>query len=876
MNSHLPHIRLLLMLLCLPAFAGAQITTVSLDMEDMELEEVLREIKNQTGLNYFFSHDEVPEGTRITINIENASVEESLRKCLSGLPLSYVIDSDVILIVPKPSLPVAQNQKSNELTQVIRGRVLDRETNVSLLGANIVILDTDPLIGTVSDVDGYFRLEEVPIGRYSIRVSFVGYETLVVPEIQVGSAREVVLSFSLKESSESIDEVVVRPYDKGSPRNDMAFVSGRSFSVEESQRIAGSAGDVGRMALSFAGVNTDDDASNQIVVRGNSPNAMLWRLEGIQIPIPNHFYMEGWDAGYVSMLNTNMLGPSDFFTGAFPAEYGNCTSGVFDLTFRNGNNEKRENTFEFGVLGVDLSTEGPFSKNYKGSYLVNFRYATFSLMNLMGIRIGGDVLPGYTDLSFKINLPTSKFGTLSLWGMGGKGKVEDAAVTDTAAWEENIYMRYGYETHTRMGAAGITHTIFPDNKSYLKSVLSISGNQSRDNSYRQEYDLSSTDTYHEKLANSALRFSTYYNRKITSRLSLRTGVVFSKLYYNYDSEYLNEETEPPSWYDDIYGKGDSETYQGYFQMKWELLPKFTVHAGLHYLHLTLNEDHSLEPRAGFKWDLPGSQSITGGIGLHSRHELLMHYFTRYEDENGMEYFPNKDLELQRSMQYVLGYSRMFAPDLKFQVEVYYQDQSKLPVSPDSALTWSLINDDVFGFEFVSKGLGRNYGIEFTLEKFFTNNYYFLITNSLFSAKYQPLDGKWYNSRYNNRYILNLVGGKEFRIRDKNILGLNGRFIWSGGRRYTPVDEAKLDDPDEWYVYDHKKAYSEQFSPYLRLDLGVSYKINNPRVSHEFSLDIQNVTARENKGGMYYLSEMDEVVVYTLQGILPIVNYRIHF
>ncbi len=763
----------------------------------------------------------------------------------------------------------------NAESQTIRGRVVDQESTVGLPGANIVLLDSDPLIGGVTDEEGNFRLDNVPAGRHSIQVSFIGYREVIIPEIMVGSAREVVLTLELLETTREIDEVTVLPYQKGSPRNTMSTVSARSFTVEETERYAGSLSDPGRMALSFAGVNTDDDLSNQIVIRGNSPGSMLWMLEGVQIPIPNHFYMEGWDAGYVSLLNTNMMGQSDFFTGAFPAQYGNTTSGVFDISFRNGNNAKHESTFEFGSMGVDLCTEGPFSKNYKGSYLVNFRYATFSIANLMGIRIDGDILPSYHDLSFKVNLPAGKLGNFSIWGMGGKSYYEYKAKEDTTLWAENSYLRYGYETYTQMGATGITHTIFPDDKSYFKSILSVSGVSSHDIGYKLDYDLSKMPDYDEKLSNSSVRFSSYYNRKLNTKLSLRTGLIFSKLYYDYLSGGYWEEEVPPVWEEDIKGKGDSETYQGFLQMKYRITQGFSVNGGFHYLLFGLNNEYSFEPRAGFRWDLPGSQAITGGIGRHSKHEYLMHYFTKTEDENGDLVFGNKDLKLMKSNHYVLGYTKMFNKDLKFLVEVYYQSLSDVPVSPDSSETFSLINDEVFGYEFVNEGTGRNYGVEFTLEKYFTNNYYFLFTNSLYSAKYKPLDGNWYNSRYNNRYITNILGGKEFIIRGKNVLGVNGRFIWSGGRRYTPVDPDMV-DTEIWDVYDDKRRNEATLKDYLRLDIGVKYRINNPRVSHEFAIDIQNVTARENQGGAFYSLEDQKMIPYTLMGIFPFVNYRIYF
>jgi hypothetical protein len=856
-------------------FLQAQAPLVTITMKNADIEEVLSEIQNQTGYNYLLNLEEIPEGTRISINIKNATIEETLNQCLKGLPLTYEIKNKVIIIVPVKNRDEADEHAEQTLYQTIRGRVIDKESGTALPGANVIVLNSNPVIGSIADENGNFRLEKVPVGRHTLQASFIGYEEDTKPEILVGSAKEVILTFKLTESAEKINEVVIRPYAKGNPKNDMATVSARSFSVEESQRYAGSAGDPGRMALSFAGINTDDDASNQIVIRGNSPNAMLWKLEGIQIPIPNHFSLEGWDAGYVSLLNPKMLGPSDFFTGAFPAEYGNATSGVFDLTFRNGNSEKHEHTVEIGSLGADITSEGPLHKNYKGSYLVNYRYATFSIMNLMGIRIDGDVLPDYSDLSFKVNLPAKKAGTFSIWGLGGTGYVEDAAVTDTSLWNEFSSLQNGNSTRTHMAATGITHTLFPDHKSYFKTILSFSGNSSIDKSYKLEDDFSRKPTYFEKLYSSALRFSLNYNRKFSSKVTFKTGFIFSKLFFDYYSKFIDEDENPDEWIEDIDGKGNSETYQGYLQGKYRFSQNFSVNAGFHCLNFALNREYSIEPRLGFEWNLPHLQTVSGGFGMHSRHDYLMTYFTLMEDENGDLYYPNKNLKLQKSTHYILGYTKMFAKDLKLKVEVYYQDLSDLPVSADSAKTWSPINDDVSGFDFVSDGTGRNYGIEFTLEKYFTRNYYFLITTSLFDAKYKPLDGNWYNTRYNNKHITKISAGKEYRIHNKNILGINGRFIWTGGRRDTPIDQDKV-GIEKWDVSDQKRTNAVELAPYLRLDIGVSYRINNKRASHEILVDIQNVTNRENIGGSYYDDENEKQIIYTLQGILPTISYRIYF
>ncbi|MBN1117991.1 MAG: carboxypeptidase-like regulatory domain-containing protein [Bacteroidales bacterium] len=868
-----PRIPLILYALLISQFVLAQSPKVSLKVEKSGIEQILKEINKQTGYNYLLNHEQIPKDISITVDIKNLTIEKALDECLKNLSLGYEIKNKVIIIKPKHAK--ANTTETNALYQTIRGRIVDRESKFSLPGANVIILNSSPLIGSVTDQNGNFKLEKVPIGRHSLKTSYIGYEELIVPEILVGSAKEVVLNLQMTESASELKEVIVRPYSKGEAKNDMATVSARSFSVEESQRYAGSVGDPGRMALSFAGVNTDDDASNQIVIRGNSPNSMLWQLEGVQIPIPNHFVMEGWDAGYVSLLNTKILGPSDFYTGAFPAEYGNSTSGVFDLTFRNGNNQKCENTFEFGMLGVDLTTEGPFSKNYNGSYLINYRYSTFALMNLIGVRIGGDLLPEYTDLSYKFYLPTNKAGTFSIWGLGGHAYVGDIPEKDSTLWDSMPYLRNGYETKTNMAATGITHTFFPDKKSYFKTIISFAGNNSIDKGFELNDDYRNENNYSEILSSSALRFSSSYNRKITSNLTARAGFIYSKLFYKYKSNTFREMADTSFWIEDLNSSGKSENIQAYFQTKYRVFKNLTINAGVHSMYFKLTNEHTLEPRAGFRLSMRNNQSINGGFGVHSKHDYLMTYFTIFKDENGNVEYRNRDLKLQKSMHYVLGYSKMFGSDIKLLIETYYQHLWNLPVSPDSSKTWTSLDGNTGQFEFVSEGKGRNYGIEFTLEKYFTNNYYFLLTSTLYSAKYKPLDGNWYNSRYNNSYLIKALGGKEFNLQNNNILGTNMRFIWTGGRRITPIDRSKV-GAEDYDILDHKRTNEKMLSPYLRLDIGVSYKINNAKLAHVLSLDIQNTTNRQNVGGGFYDYYTLDLIEYTLQGIIPVFSYKIEF
>ena len=206
--------------------------------------------------------------------------------------------------------------------------------------------------------------------------------------------------------------------EKNRAQNDLALVSARGFSVEETQRYAGSFDDPGRMAQSYAGVAAGDDGSNELVVRGNSPRGVLWKMEGMEIPNPNHFSEQGSGGGAISMLKGGMMANSDFYTGAFPAEYGNAASGVFDINLRKGNNQKREYAAQIGLLGVEGAMEGPFKAGYEGSYLVNYRYSTLDMLRAIGIDVVGDQVPVFQGLGVQhqpSNQKSRKFHALWTW-----------------------------------------------------------------------------------------------------------------------------------------------------------------------------------------------------------------------------------------------------------------------------------------------------------------------------------------------------------------------------------------------------------------------------------------------------------------------------
>jgi hypothetical protein len=757
--------------------------------------------------------------------------------------------------------------------------VVDKESQTPVIGASVIITGTDPVKGSSTDINGNFRIDGVPVGRHTIRITSIGYEEQQIPELLVGSGKEVILNVRMTESLIQMNEIVVvaAEQEKGKPINDMATLSARSISVEETKRYAASINDPARAAQSFAGVSSTDDVSNEIVIRGNSPKGLLWRLEGVEIPNPNHFAEEGSAGGAVSILSVNMLDNSDFFTGAFPAEYGNALSGVFDIKLRRGNNEKREYAFQAGLLGVDFAVEGPFSKNSRASYLANYRYSTLSILDKIGIQVAGTSIPKFQDFSYKIHLPTKKAGNFSLWGIGGLSSQEREAEKDSSNWESK-YDRYQDAFSVKMGAVGLTHTYFLNEKTFFESVISFSGNS---NIYKRDTlngEYSPALDYKNNFTNTALRGSLLFNRKFNARHTLRTGIIFSHLSFDLFAEGRDRDlgNQVVRF---VENQGSSQLFQSYAQWKYRIARNLTLNTGLHYLQLALNGSKSLEPRAGLKWDFAPTQSVGIGGGIHSRQEAMSTYFAQYRLEDGTYVTPNKNLGFTKANHAVISYENQLKEDLRLKTEVYYQWLNKVPIRTDPTSTLAVINqeDGFITDSLVNKGTGRNYGVEFTLEKFFTNNYYFLATTSLYDSKYKAANGVAYNTRFNGNFIANVTAGKEIKVgkNKSNLIGLNTRVIWAGGKRYTPI-HLEASQAKGQAVYHENRAYSEQAPNYYRADIRVSYRKNNPKASHIISLDIQNVSNRLNVYNKYYDEDKAEIATSYQTGLIPVLNYRIEF
>ena len=773
---------------------------------------------------------------------------------------------------------ICNNVFSQNYTQTIRGSINDYDTKEVLIGATFVILNQDPFIGSYTDINGKFKIEKVPFGRYNIKVTYIGYQDFYIKELEIGAGKEIILNIELHQKLYLGKEVEIKSNQhKENSVNEMTTVSSRTFSVEETNKYAGSWGDPSRMASNYAGVTMVSDKRNDIIVRGNSPIGVLWRLDGMAIPNPNHFSIAGSSGGAISMINANLLDNSDFLTGAFSAEYGNALSAVFDLKMRNGNNEKREYIAQLGVNGFELGAEGPFIKGKSSSYLINYRYSTLGVLDLFGISII-EAVPQFQDISFKLNFPIKK-SIISIFGIGGKSSALYEPEADSSKWE-NIEDRYGYLSGSKMGVAGISLMQFLSKKSYLKVTFSSSYNNAffRDDSTGTDYNI-----YENRKLNSIennISFSALVNTKLNSRNILRYGVIFKNMNVN-NEMYLT--TYIPVENTHIVNKfnGNANLAQAYIQWKFNLSEKITFNSGIHYLNFLLNNKSSIEPRAAIKWNITNTQALSFGFGIHGQMQPLATYFTQTKDSSGNENMPNKNLDFTKSQQFVLSYDWLILEDLRIKLELYYQNLYNVPLD-NTKPTNSLINfgtdDNIFSESvYANSGKGKNYGIEITLEKFFSKNYYFLITGSLFDSKYIDGNKVERNTRYNCNHAFNFLAGKDFKVSKKknNVFGMSIGVIDIGGQHFTPIDLIASQNSGRT-VYIDSLSYSDQFKDFFKVDLRLSYKKNGKKVSHEIAIELNNIFNRRNIESQFYNANKKSIQYsYQLERI-PIVLYRLKF
>lgn len=797
-----------------------------------------------------------------------------------------------ILVLSFFSMLFFNGFSQEKFTQNIHGIIVDNISNKPLFGANVIIEELEPFTGTSTDIDGKFSFENIAIGRISMKVTYMGYYPKVINNINLGTGKELNLIITLEEAVIQGKEIeIVARQDKTMPINRMASVSTRSFSIEESQRFAGARNDISRMASNFAGVNQGNDSRNDIIIRGNSPIGLLWRYEGVDIPNPNHYGAVGSTGGPVSLLNNNVLSNSDFFTGAFPAEYGNAISGVFDIKLRNGNQDKHEFLAQIGFNGLEFTAEGPINKKLGSSYLISYRYSTMAVFAALGMDLGtGTAIPKYQDLSMRINLPTKKTGNFSIFALGGISSIEILeSEADTNETNNDLYSGQNEDLYneSKLGVVGLTHTYIINKTTFSKFTLAGSYHDflTRIDTFTQD-NRDVTPRYRNNFKESKLSGIFYISKKINNQHNFKSGVIVHQLSYNLiDSIYRGGE---PNHFQTITDyKDKSWQFQPYMSWQYKASEKLTLNAGLHYLCYGFNNTQSLEPRLGISYHINPNHTLSFGYGSHSQTQPITSYLQQTRLSDGSSFLYNKNLDLIKSQHFVLGYDWVINEFTRVKTEAYYQGITNAAVNAGKKDSYSILNQ---GADFYvptpdsmnNEGTGTNYGLEITLEQFMNRGFYYLLTASLYESKYKGSNDVEHNTAFNGNYVFNGLLGKEFEIAAKrkkklsiNTLSFDVKATYAGGKRYTPIDvEKTIETGSPSYV--DTESFENQFDDYFRFDIRAGFRQEFKKFSMEFSIDIQNLFDVKNVYLQKVNTQTGEIVQYNQLGRLIIPQFVVRF
>ena len=765
-----------------------------------------------------------------------------------------------------------------QITQNIKGTVIDKESEFPLPGAEIQVTSGSKKYGSVTDFNGEYIISNVPIGKIKIEVKYTGYNPQIKDNIELDAGKELVINFYLSEQINKLDDVVIKIKKKNER---MAFTVTSDYELDAKQinMYAGSLNDVSRMAMNYAGVSSNNDSRNDIIVRGNNPNSLLWMMEGITIPNPNHYSATGSSGGPVSMINTNTLGKSDFLAGAFPANFGNTTSAAFDLQFRTGNKDKYEFIGQIGFAGAELGAEGPICRKNKSSFMINYRYSTLELFDKMGFDLGtGTAIPKYQDASFLINIPTKKSGKFRIWSIAGQSKIRFLTSDDN----DNLYFDYDnsdLRTYNATVISGINHKYFFNKKASIFSAVSFSQLDQR-----VTFDTLNINTniynnlYHDKIITDYTNLKSEYKYKKNAKNLFAVGSEISFIHldmlmatYTHGINYENTV------------KSNAILWGTYVNWKHHFSDAIGINAGFRLQYFNINKQAIPEPRFGLIYKLNDKTKLNFAYGLHSNIHSLLAYYSKHKTGNNEFEYGNLNLKATRSHHFIVGIEKQMANKMKLKTELYYQYLFDVPVYHDFDTTYSIINSgytdaggaQLFFFRLYNDGAGKNYGVDVTLEKSLDKGFYFLLTGSVYKSLYKAYDGKWRNTAWNGDFMSSLLTGKEIRFSSRSAVHFDINLNYSGGRRYTPIDKQASILAGE-AVYDQSQAFAKKLPDYFRTDFKISYKISSKHITQEWQLDLRNLFNRRNIFSQRYNKKKNEVE-YTYQtGFLPVMQYRILF
>jgi hypothetical protein len=733
----------------------------------------------------------------------------------------------------------------------LRGSVRDADNGQYLVGATVQLLNAGKGVNT--DSLGRFRFEDLEPGRYLVQISYLGYQQLAISELLVSSGKEQVLDIELQEAPTSLTSVTVKASRAPLGGNNPNLLR---LTQEETLRFPATFNDPARLATAYAGLSGANDQANHLIIRGQSPLGMHWRLEGLEIINPNHTANAGTfsdrstlSGGGINAISAQLMEEANFYLGSFPSLYGNATAGLLDLRLRNGNNEQREHTVQAGLIGIDLATEGPITKG-GSSYLVNYRYSFTGLLSDLGVPLGDEDIR-FQDLSFKLHFPGQKGNQLDVFGMWGKSSNEFLQPTDTTTWESEKDLYSTIDFNSEMAVFGFNWTQPQSDKGRWEIAGAWSGIRNQRLAIAPDLRQPETDDLEQQ--------------KTTLRIDYRRKLLpFGSVTFGLEALHLDQRVvrEFPFGSEGIAGReSDGLVISPYVDWRYQIKKlglklgwRASAYAGW------LDEKVYSEPRIGISYLATKKVTVGGEYSVST--------------QAPSPYAPA--LQPRRARQYSLFYQREMGNKRKLHLQLYQQKLDQL----SGAGARSVLNQlEIILPDSDAMTEGRTRGAEFSFQQFATGGWWYVLSGSLFDARYLDDQDEWVKSRFAQDFATALTVGKEWSGVDKekvdNRFGFNVAFRYTGGLRTASIllDESRV---AKTTVFDYDAGFTEQLPAYFRTDLRIYYQKNRPQWSSMLSLDIQNVTGQQNTAYLYYDRFLDTVTTRYQLEFIPILSYRIDF
>ena len=742
--------------------------------------------------------------------------------------------------------------KAQEITQILRGRVIEAVSKAPISDAAITIINTK--FSTSANTEGVFQMEQIPVGRYRLTISSVGFQPLILTDILVESGKETVLEIVLNTSTTALDTFVYVAQS-----SDRSAINFPSVSLIEKLRFQYPAtfADPARYASFAAGVATDNDQANNLSIRGISPNAMQWYLQGAEIVNPNHLSNAGTlsdkasaNGGGVMILSAQLLENTTLFQGAIPPQYGNALAGALDMRLRKGNDSRRQNTVQLSLIGLDAATEGYFNKEKKASYLINYRYATIGLLSKLGVPLGDEDI-NYQDLSFNLNFPTQKMGEFSIFGVGGmsenifKAKKPGEWIADKDSQDISF--------KGRMGVLGLRHQVSLGKKMLWQSVFAASALDDKRNAVgynrlEQPTKVETIDNTHAKYF-----FKTEINSKLGGKPEQSRAFTEGSI-----GLIVKEEVVSNNTISKIFSNTSARLADGngiwlipYAQLGGELSDKWHYKIGVRGVYFSFNEKFSLEPSAILNYQTSENSFVQLNYSRQSQLIQPALYFAK----NSNKVYINRNLDFVKSDNIGLSFNKNFKNNIRINAEAFYQTYSNVYYNSDNSTS---LLDDLNSLTAISNSLGtaQSIGLALNTSQNLSNGLFWQLNAAIFDALWKDKNDVERNLTYNSRYTSNALLGKEWTrgSRRNKFFGISGRAVLRGGFWQNGV----------------------QVKDYFRTDLNVYFKRNRKNWQSTIQLDIQNVTNRENEWTTVFDRLQGRTIAKKQLGLIPNVAYKVEF